>query len=46
MRSFSLDFAGQHVPSASDVLGGEGFAVVPRYAFAQRKRQLGPVLVP
>jgi len=38
--------AGQQIPSAFDILGGERLAVVPFDALAQRKRQLSPFLVP
>ena len=46
MRSFSLRLAGQQVPGAFDVCGGERLAVVPFDALAQREGQLGAVLVP
>src|SRR5204862_2006998 len=38
--------SGQQVPGALDVLGAEGFAVVPPYPVMQAERQLGLVLVP
>ena len=38
--------AEQHVPSALDVLRGEGLPVVPANALAQPERQPGAILVP
>src|SRR5438128_7712478 len=41
-----LRSAEQQVPSAFDVIGGEGMPVVPFDALAQAERQFGAVLVP
>jgi len=38
--------AGQQIPGAFDVLGGERPTVVPFDIVAQRQGQLGPLLVP
>src|SRR5262249_11762957 len=43
---FVSRLAGQQVPGAFDVLGGERLAVVPGDALAQWKSQLGSILVP
>src|SRR5690348_12761666 len=39
-------FAGQQVPGALHILGGEGCAVVPLDSFAQPESQAGLVFVP